>query len=212
MKKLQMLVAVVALAGSMAWAGNPPVCVTGTLADYEALESTGGCTIGAVTFVNFGYPFNSGDTAPIPASAITVTPTISNTHPKLRFTAKWPDNANYSTSIRYTLQISSSESYVSEASLGVAGGEFNGGTLSVTDSACLGSLVGCGQPRPLNAGIPVLLQVNLIGGSSTITFPGLTQTFDHVDSLVISQDPGPTAISTITDEFVVVNSSPDTGN
>ena len=85
------------------------------------------------------------------------------------------------------------------------GGEYNGGTLSVTDSGCLGAFVGlCDQPRELNSGVPILLQVNLIGGSSTASFPGNTETIDHVDSLVIAQQPGPTAITTITDQFVVV--------
>jgi hypothetical protein len=204
MKKLQMLIAVVALAGSVAWAGRPPACVSGTLAEYEALESQGGCTIGAVTFLNFGYPFNSGDTAPVSASEITVTPINSTTNPGLQFSANWPDNESYSASIRYTLQISGGKSVMTQASLSVSGGEFNGGTLSVADSGCLGSLLGCSQPRPVNSGIPFLLQVNLIGGSSTTSFPGANQTVDHVDSLVIDQDPGPTSITTITDQFVVV--------
>jgi hypothetical protein len=50
----------------------------------------------------------------------------------------------------------------------------------------------CDQPRELNSGVPILLQVNLIGGSSTASFPGNTETIDHVDSLVIAQaDRGP---------------------
>jgi hypothetical protein len=61
----------------------------------------------------------------------------------------------------------------------------------------------CDQPRELNSGVPILLQVNLIGGSSTASFPGNAETIDHVDSLVIAQQPGPTAITTITDQFVV---------
>jgi hypothetical protein len=48
------------------------LCVTGTLASYEALGA-GGCQIGSLNVVNFAYTPVSGDVT-IPDTAITVTP------------------------------------------------------------------------------------------------------------------------------------------
>jgi hypothetical protein len=54
------------------------ICVTDTLANYQALGS-GGCQIGGLTVKDFSYDFVSG-TVTIPASSITVTPsTVGDT-------------------------------------------------------------------------------------------------------------------------------------
>jgi len=50
------------------------LCVTGTLASYEALGA-GGCMIGSLTVDNFSYSFISG-TVTIPDTSIIVTPTM----------------------------------------------------------------------------------------------------------------------------------------
>jgi hypothetical protein len=54
------------------------ICVTDTLANYQAL-GLGGCQIGGLTVKDFSYDFVSG-TVTIPASSITVTPsTVGDT-------------------------------------------------------------------------------------------------------------------------------------
>jgi hypothetical protein len=202
--KVSASIVIALLISAPVFATNPPACTTQSLQDYMNLESQGGCTIGTVVFENFGYPFNSGDTAPIPASAITVVPSGSTQDPSLEFEANWPTNENFNTSIRFTLQLTGKGTHVAQATLAASGGEFEGGTLSLTDSGCLGSLIGCTQPRPLNSGIPFLMELNLTSSSETFSIPGQTATIDQVDALSIVQDPGPTGITNITNSYVVV--------
>jgi hypothetical protein len=62
-----------------------PVCVTGTLASYEALG--GGCTVGLFTVMSFTFNVNSSTGGPtlVTAANITVTPEIGVSGPGLEF-------------------------------------------------------------------------------------------------------------------------------
>ncbi len=69
MKKLLLFVGILVATSSMGWA---TACVDGTLATYETLGA-GGCTIGGLTFANFGFSSTSSGGAVAPsASAVVV--------------------------------------------------------------------------------------------------------------------------------------------
>lgn len=88
----------------------------------------------------------------------------------------------YTGTIRVTLQIQkiTGQPTISaqQATLTVNGGQFEGGTLSVTGSGCLGALGICTQPRAASSGTPLSLGLVSTPGTSVAYFPGLTGTVD----------------------------------
>ena len=80
-----------------------PLCVTDTLANYIALGA-GGCQVGGLTVVNFGYSYVSGDVS-ISDADITVTPStgafIGLKFSSSDFSVSGSDSAGYQLSYTY---------------------------------------------------------------------------------------------------------------
>jgi hypothetical protein len=199
--KISILAAV--LAASAAHAANPPACVAGTLDTYVALESQGGCSIGSYAFQNWVYTASDGN---IPASAINVTPIASTSKPGFSFSVvagnpeTWQLAAgqSYSATIRVTAQALKTTLAIQDASLSVTGGQFEGGELLVDVNACLASLLGCAQPRATGSGIPALLEVTTTPGTSTLAFPGSTQSIDADINIALQGPASGTALTGFT--------------
>lgn len=83
MKKTLLLITFV-LSASFSAFGD--ACTSETLDDYLALPSTG-CTVGDITFTDFGYA--ASGTVPVLDSSILVTPELTASGPELQFNNFW---------------------------------------------------------------------------------------------------------------------------
>jgi hypothetical protein len=190
------------IAASATFAQVTTQCQSGTLQTYTSQS----CAIGTTLFTNFEY--SETDTGnSLAASEILVTPIAMPENPGFVFSVNsasattWllGTGKTYAGKIRITLQIQkiTGQPTISaqQATLTVNGGQFEGGTLSVTGSGCLGALGICTQPRPLNSGTPVNLGVVSTPGTSVAYFPGLTGTVDLTIDLNLQ---GPTSGTALT--------------
>jgi hypothetical protein len=120
-----------------------PECVSGTLASYIALGSEG-CSIGVVTFANFGYAAKArGDAQQIPPDQVKVDPLNVIFSPRLSFSAKWTAGSGQTQDsfIKYTVQPDSAHTNtgILQLQFGTAQvGLF--GTIAVWESTDIGEL------------------------------------------------------------------------
>src|SRR5271170_1216319 len=196
--------AVLAFPASQAWAA---ACVTGTLADYIALQA-GGCTIGDKTFYDFGYTASASQGAlgalPIPAGGITVDPVPPATGPAgeigLDFVAAWVVGAGgtLDSNIRFNVAVTGGGPLqIDDASLVQAGSSFSGtGIASVSENAC--------GPAPCSpTGSITLLTVDESGQTvlSDHTFFAPTGSLSVIKDIAVLGGTGSASISFVGDTF-----------
>jgi PEP-CTERM motif len=124
-----------AILGMVALASADPVCVTGTLATYEALSS--GCTIGTNTVFDFNVPSGITGAAPITPASIEIIPSGGTTTPTLTFiTSQTASNGQLIEAlIDYSI---SGNDYMSD-SIMLAGSSSSGnGAVTDIQNYCLG--------------------------------------------------------------------------
>jgi hypothetical protein len=190
------------MAASATFAQVTTQCQPGTLQTYISQS----CAIGTTLFTNFEY--SETDTSnSLAATEINVTPISMSENPGFVFSVSSASSTSwllgtgqtYAGKIRVTLQIQkiTGQPTISaqQATLTVNGGQFEGGTLSVTGSGCLGALGICTQPRPASSGIPLSLGVVSTPGTSIAYFPGLTGTVDLTVDISLK---GPSAGTALT--------------
>jgi hypothetical protein len=176
-----------------------PECVTGTYADYMALEN--GCTVGDKVFSDFDYA--ASGTNQLSAAQVTVTPDNSDPmNPGLLFTGTWVANAgNTSDShLQFTVSTLSGAALIEDASLSISGYAVSGtGMVTVAENLCLGGTFS-GWTTNCSSQVTDNLLVS--------TFLG--QTYDHttfnpVSTVDVFKDIGLTAFGTGETNFAFVS-------
>lgn len=147
-------------------------CVTGTVASYQALNGSGGCTIGDKIFSNFSFAASAGGgSSVLAASSITVTPVTnggtSGTEIGLQFNSLWSAGSNSfsDTTITFEVQVIGGGGFmIDDASTVQSSSGFTGtGQASVTEGIC--------GPAPCT---------NTSTSTTTIKEQGTTQLSDHI--------------------------------
>ena len=185
MKTIMLSMGVALMAASATFGQVTAQCQPGTLQSYVSQS----CAIGTTLFTNFEYSETDTQDS-LASSEINVTPIPMPDNPGFVLsvnpasTASWllGTGQSYAGRVRITMQIQkiTGQPTISaqQATLTVNGGQFEGGTISVAGSGCLGALGTCAQPRPANSGIPLSLGVVTTPSTSVAYFPGLTGTVD----------------------------------
>jgi hypothetical protein len=116
-------------------------CVTGTLASYQSLGSTG-CTIGDKTFSNFSFVSSQGGSAVAPTNTgITVSPvTLANGEIGLNFNSLWSAGSNsfVDTTIGFDVAVTGGGAFlIEDASVVQSASGFTGtGSANVDEGLC----------------------------------------------------------------------------
>jgi hypothetical protein len=145
-------------------------CVANSLATDIAL---GSCTVGNVTFEDYGFQLvsSTGITLPISASQITVTPDASGTGLDFSSASLFQLNASQSVNLAITYELAAPGISQFESSLG-SPVLTPGGSISIDESLCLGSAFNLG----VCAGSTTSLDLLDDGGTQTLSgsalFPG----------------------------------------
>jgi hypothetical protein len=202
MKTIMLSMGVALIAASATFAQVTNQCQPGTMQSYIGQS----CAIGTTLFTNFEYSeTDTGDS--LPSSEINVTPIPMPENPGFVLsvnptsTTGWliGTGQSYAGRVRITLQIQKNTGQptisAQQATLIVNGGQFEGGTLSVTGSGCLSALGTCAQPRPASSGIPLSLGVVTTPGTSVDIFPGLTGTVDLYVTITLEGPASGTALT-----------------
>lgn len=196
MKKSMLVLGVlVTLLTAPAWSAP---CVSGSLASYIALGSTG-CSIGDKTFSNFSDT-SSGNVTPPDATAITVTP-INSTDIGLAFNALWSvsgTNLTSDSTIDFEVAvIGGGPMMITDASTVQSSSGFTGtGSASVTEGIC--------GPAPCTVTQESTSTINSAGStqlSNEVTFTPTGSINAVKDIGVSSGSSGSASISAIQDTF-----------
>jgi hypothetical protein len=190
MKRALWVAALVMGLSSLAEAGAVPAvtCSLGTLTTY--LASGFSCTIGSVTFSNFGYSGTAfGGATAVPSDGITVTP-LTDTESGFQFEAPWSASAGQgeNSAITYTVTVSGGD--IVDLVLSMAGfGVANGGDVSIGETSVT---------PPLS----LLVFDNLMGMQTSDTITGLSLTsLTLVKNIAVSGNNGVATLSIVDNEF-----------
>ncbi len=192
--------------------GGPAACVTGSLASYIALGSTG-CTIDGKTFLNFSYS-TAGNTAAPAASAITVIPGMPAPGVDgITFQAVWTLNDPTGNSLTmdslpsFNVIDSSGVATIKDASFATLSGVgiTGSGVLAITEGLCLG---GGACPGGLTSIFAAGTAGTVALSAQTIFTP--TGEVDASKDIALSTGttPGMVVFSSITDNFSQVVPEP----
>jgi hypothetical protein len=204
------LVLIAAVLGASA----APVCVTGTLASYIALDKTGGCTIGDFTFIRFKAPATSvsGNPPVADSSQILVTPMLTTGGVGFGFSAEASEtnlfsipNPTQSDSVTYHINYTLDPPGEGGQSLQM---DPPFGDVTVTQRYCLfdvfadGCEVGIQQQQSVttaypNSEIAFPIPASFIDVQTDITLnasPGDPAGFDSVTSITLASVPEPSNV------------------
>ena len=158
---------------ALAPAANAATCASGTLADYIGLGVVG-CEVGSAHFSGFAsLPTLPVGSTPIAATAISVTPLVSLTHPGFLFGLNAAASAGNVLSALIQFQaFSTSLSPFVGASAEIAGAAITGdGAVTMIEDLCLGGLFA--NPPSDCAGSPDTL-LTLVDAFSSLTSASTT--------------------------------------
>jgi len=171
-------------------AANAGACVTGTLASYEALGPTG-CTIGNMTFFDFGWTptATSGASAP-PATIETATPHGFGFDFSGLFYATGAETSADAI-LTYTVKTTDGANTIDQATLLALG---TGSTYDgVTEALCVGGLLTACPPGGNRS-----MTVTGNGVADSVSFPGVNEVDVRKDISTIGSSSGTETLSSVT--------------
>jgi hypothetical protein len=182
------LVSLAMTAGSAA--ANAGACVTGTLASYEALGTTG-CTIGDMTFFDFGWTPTETSGANAPSATIeTATPHGFGFDFNGLFYATGADTSADAI-LSYTVKTTDGADTIDMATLLALGtGTTNDG---VTEALCVGGLLTACPPGSNRS-----MAVTGNGVADSVSFPGVNEVDVRKDISTIGSSLGTETLSSVT--------------
>lgn len=156
MRKQLLFLCPLLLVSTAVWAA--PVCVSGSLASYEALGA-GGCSIGGVTFDGFAFSETGSQQPPINASDVLVQPITGSSDTGLSFQGAFGAGAGMNLDALISFMVSAAPGSITGDSLSMVGAQTGGGNAQVVETLCAngsfganGSCTGTGafEPQALN--------------------------------------------------------------
>jgi hypothetical protein len=209
MRKFVFLLFLTLLAAVVMW--GAPVCVNGTLADYESLSS--GCTIDGVTFSMFDFA-SAGSVAPLPVAADVTVEVVDGTTPGFAFIGPFAAGAGFSMDVMISYVVNAPS--ITGQSLSMqAFGQTGNGSVQAVESICEGTLSmggSCSGPvASLNvfdntggvqsfdsvtfasvSSIAVSKAIMVLGGTAgTVSSAGVSTVFDEAGSAEVVPEPYP---------------------
>lgn len=186
---------------------TPQPCVSGSLADYMALGSTG-CSIGDKIFYNFDFNlFKIADTVTPPTAAgVSIKPDTAGATMTLDFTgtpfaALQGGFADFG--IWYTVKTDKGQNTIIAGQLTAAGSAGGTGFAAITENVCVGQdfySVGCPGP----GGMGVLIDKDTAGGIDNVVFNPLVNKVAVYKDIIVSAGTGFVAFSQMTQSWTQV--------
>jgi len=136
MRKQLLLVCPLMLLGTALWGAS--TCTDSSMSAYDASGFM--CTLGGITFSNFGFAFSGTVTPPLTDTAVTVTPTTdSSGDVTLQFDADWSAGAGLQESVSLSYLATASSAIMTGESIAMQGFNQNGsGAVNIGESICVG--------------------------------------------------------------------------
>ena len=188
------------------------ICVSGTLASYEALGS-GGCTIGSNTVASFNNVSGSYGATEIAPSAVTVTPTGGTTSPTLQFTVSQTASNGQTLEEIFTYVITGAVYSMDTNTLSGSSETGNASVTNVQNYCAGGNFDATGASGCTGSSTGALVTFDGVMNSDTITFPATPKLSITDDFVIDSGGVGTASGGTIQDQFVAagVASVPEPG-
>jgi hypothetical protein len=211
MKPLMVFVGAMVMVSSTALA-TPTTCVTGSLASYELLNSSGGCIINNLLFDNFSDQESAaGKAVALTSSAITVTPDFVSLDEGLQFSASWNVStpSSMDSAISFTVQTVNGKATLDDISLSATETQTGSGNSGVIESYCLGSLKATNH-------CPSSLQTISVSNPPANNDGPVTQNYSLVSALSVTKDidvaagaSGTASISVVNNNYSQIGSVPE---